>query len=635
MAKNISQKLKIACSDCGQKLDVTDLTPFSIIHCPTCNCKLTIPRLFGTFLLWELVEHGPVASVYKAVDMKLDRESAVKIFEKSIIGNSEYFDHFKSITRQNALLNAPNILPVYSSGEQDGYPYLATEFMPRFSLHNEVVKNGKLSPLTALFVVEQAARGLDAAYAEGVEHGCLHPHNILLGLENEVKISDFQMHKLTVDAGAETKGATPPRMDVRYASPELQQQGKQDFRGDIFSLGAILAFALSAEQPLALEKDENGTRFPGMIDFLNSNVSKKTSILFECMTRISPTERPQSYRAVIAMIADVKAELKSPAKKIIAAGAKTKELLNKNGAKKQSSKLVGPVIFFLLFIVLLLLAFGCWQFCTRERADVEGLPHVTKTTAPMNETEADKGARSKPIHQQQPKSSTIGDGGGHLQPAIDSRAEINNISSIDRRPQPADLDFYKARKEVVEYVNNLPADIREHERDRIRKLSLIRPHLQKIMRYIPFSPEDGYIELANGRRVRGNIPFCNDNELTVSLNRRSTSFRSVKWNELSIGQYAEMLIFYAEQRLTADKESLSAGLDALDFFNAEQRVTADTEKLNRELNISPRKDAAREYLLAALLLHWYGQPQQIKSIRAEAVKLDPKIADDFNLFLSN
>ena len=664
---NNARKLKVSCPGCGQKLDVSGIAAFSEIHCPKCQCELKVPRRFAHFLLEDPIEHGPIASVYRALDLKLDRQVAVKIFDAEIGKTPETLEIFREITRKYAALNHPNIIPIYSSGEHEEFPYLTMEFMDCMGVRHKVGDKGPLPVSEVLRIAELAARGLDAARNEEVEHGDLHPRNILINKDGEVKVSDFQMQRLTGTAPeAAGAGANACRTDPRYASPELLENGTQDYLGDIYSLGLILVFMLKGAHPINAEQPVDERK----IDWstIAQPVPDTVKVLVDSMTARFPDKRPQAYRKVISTIEKLRTSQKlaskfgnktagigkktapSSAKKGQRNGPKKGEFLKKKLQKSRRRALVRKA---LALLILIGLGFGAWTLfkASKERPDwyvnhvdpfllklraafgggVADAPPPTSTTSPAK-TQADSPhtkaepqpppeAEAPDSHDntKEPQSHTDENQGGNetFQPSpttftptstdnenavAETDANSKPAPSLNDRPRPADLDFHAVAEELRAYVNKQPEELQEIEKDRIRKLSSIRSYLQSVMHYIPFESEDGYIELASGRRIRGSIPFCNDRGLTIRLDRRQAKLRTVEWKDVDIKQYQELLEFYAKKRLTA-----SGGPNGL------------------EIKITPRKDAANDYLLAALLSEWYGRPDDAAGYAKQAVHYDPEL----------
>jgi serine/threonine protein kinase len=661
---NNLRKLKISCPGCAQKLDVTGIAAFSEIHCPKCQCELKVPRRFAHFLLEDPVEHGPIASVYRAIDLKLDREVAVKIFDAAIGKTPETVEVFREITRKHAALNHPNIIPIYSSAEYEGFPYLTMEFMNRIGVRRKVADEGALPVSEALRITELAARGLDSARNEGVEHGDLHPRNILINADGEVKVSDFQMQRLT-GAPPDITGTEACRTDPRYASPELLENGTQDYLGDIYSLGLILAFMIKGAHPISAEQAPHEEK----IDWnaIAQPVPDTVKALVESMTSRFPDKRPQAYRKVISTIEKLRnsqvmdSDFEETAALVKKAGTKTDgknkksnaikgELLKKTVRENRYRSLVRKA---LAVLILAALGFGTWTLYkgSKSRPDwyVDHVdPFLIKlrkafrvSTTPVPDSTPRKNPLAENHHptittkteknQSTPRSnndqadfeeldfhtpstdeqtatfqfsqdSTAADGNNHT--TVDTEPETirNKAPSLNDRPRPPDLDFYAVKEQLLAYVQKQPEELQEIEKDRIRRLSSIRNYLQSAMHYIPFESEDGYIELSSGRKIRGSIPLCNDRGLTIRLDRRRAKLRTVEWKDIRIEQYQEFLEFYARQRLTA-----SGGPGSL------------------EIKITPRKDAANDYFLAALLSEWYGHPDDAAEYAKQAIKYDPDL----------
>ena len=104
--------VKVFCHECRQKLDVTNLRPFSMIRCPACGEKLLVPKWFDTYLLEEPGGSGGMAQVYRALDITLDREVAIKILKDGIRHNSVQAKRFRHEARMAAVLNHNSVIPI-------------------------------------------------------------------------------------------------------------------------------------------------------------------------------------------------------------------------------------------------------------------------------------------------------------------------------------------------------------------------------------------------------------------------------------------------------------------------------------------------------------------------------------------
>ena len=108
--------VKIFCHHCQQKLDVTSLQPFSRFACPMCGNELIVPTWFDTYLLEEPVGVGGMATVYRALDIALDREVAIKILREDVLPGSELSELFLNEARTAAAINHYAVVPIYTCG---------------------------------------------------------------------------------------------------------------------------------------------------------------------------------------------------------------------------------------------------------------------------------------------------------------------------------------------------------------------------------------------------------------------------------------------------------------------------------------------------------------------------------------
>ena len=147
MAAAGNRKIKIACPGCGQKLDVTELTPFSRIACPACGLSLIVPKWFNNYLLEEPGGKGGMATVSRALDVALDREVAIKIFDPYLAARGVSPDLFLHEARIAATVNHPAVVPIFSCGEWDGSTYIVMQYMGGGTLERRLKEAGGRLPM--------------------------------------------------------------------------------------------------------------------------------------------------------------------------------------------------------------------------------------------------------------------------------------------------------------------------------------------------------------------------------------------------------------------------------------------------------------------------------------------------------
>jgi serine/threonine protein kinase/Tol biopolymer transport system component len=184
--------------------------------------------------------------VYRAKDMRLGRDVAIKVLTNVAVSDRERLLRFEQEARATGMLNHPNLLTIYDIGrDADDNPYLVSELLEGETLSSRLLR-GALSPRKAVDAALQMALGLAAAHEKGIVHRDLKPDNIFLTRDGRLKILDFGIAKLTgsaFDDGPTFEVAsTEPGMvlgTVGYMSPEQVRGEPVDHRSDLFSLGAI------------------------------------------------------------------------------------------------------------------------------------------------------------------------------------------------------------------------------------------------------------------------------------------------------------------------------------------------------------------------------------------------------------
>jgi eukaryotic-like serine/threonine-protein kinase len=207
---------------------------------------------------------GGMGEVYRARDLRLGREVALKVLPEYFSRDADRLRRFEQEARAVAALNHPNILAIHDIGEQDGAPFIVSELLEGASLRTEL-ERGPLPPRKASDYAAQIAQGLAAAHDKSIVHRDLKPENIFLTKEGRVKILDFGLAKLAPNARGEegpseglTLTSSPTEAGVvmgtaGYMAPEQVRGGTVDSRTDIFAFGAVLYEMISGKRAFRRE----------------------------------------------------------------------------------------------------------------------------------------------------------------------------------------------------------------------------------------------------------------------------------------------------------------------------------------------------------------------------------------------
>ncbi|HEX4004892.1 MAG TPA: protein kinase [Acidobacteriaceae bacterium] len=207
----------------------------------------SIGQQVGHYRIEALLGAGGMGTVYRAVDLRLDRAVALKVLQAATLGwDPQARERFRREARALARLNHPHIATVHDVGEQDGVDYLVMELVAGESLAERLVR-GPLEVREATRVGAEAAEALAEAHRQGVIHRDMKPANVMVSPQGHAKVLDFGLAKLLAAPDAtqsmgETRGVVGTPL---YMSPEQVMERPVDARTDIWSLGALLYEALT------------------------------------------------------------------------------------------------------------------------------------------------------------------------------------------------------------------------------------------------------------------------------------------------------------------------------------------------------------------------------------------------------
>jgi Protein kinase domain len=215
-----------------------------------------IGSVVGGHRITRLIGRGGMGLVYEAVDVSLDRTVAIKLVAPELAEEPGFRERFISESKVAASIDHPNVLPIFSAGEQDGVLFMAMRLVIGRDLRSLVAEDGPVSPPRAAHIVAQVAAALDAAHARQLVHRDVKPANVLLTQDVHAYLTDFGLVKdLGVSADYTASGEVLGTLD--YIAPELIRGEPVGPWTDVYSLGCVLFFALTGRVVFPLDTPES------------------------------------------------------------------------------------------------------------------------------------------------------------------------------------------------------------------------------------------------------------------------------------------------------------------------------------------------------------------------------------------
>ncbi len=229
-------------------VEMGEMTPDQVKKTLDIQSEQGRPETLGGFEIIEQVGRGGMGVVYRARQLSMDRDVAIKILYPRLAADRKFVESFLKEAHAVAQLNHPNIITGIDAGEERGYIYLAMEYVDGPTLRQILKRDGKIPEGQAIDIALQVAEALEYARKQNFIHRDIKPDNIMLGKSGVVKVCDLGLAKRgEQDILAEEGEAvgTP-----HYLSPE-QATGRSDIdtRSDIYSLGATLYHAVTGTTP--------------------------------------------------------------------------------------------------------------------------------------------------------------------------------------------------------------------------------------------------------------------------------------------------------------------------------------------------------------------------------------------------
>ncbi|MFD2371163.1 Stk1 family PASTA domain-containing Ser/Thr kinase [Brevibacillus sp. GCM10020057] len=206
-------------------------------------------RLGGRYQLECRVGGGGMAIVYKARDLILNRPVAVKVLRSQFGTDEDFVNRFRREAQAVASLSHPNVVGVYDVGQEGDTHYMVMEYIEGYTLKELIVQRGALPVEEAVRIAQQICDALDHAHQNRIIHRDIKPHNIMIGKNGRVKVTDFGIARAVTSTTITHTNAMLG--SVHYFSPEQARGGITGEKSDIYSLGIVLYEMVTGELPFS------------------------------------------------------------------------------------------------------------------------------------------------------------------------------------------------------------------------------------------------------------------------------------------------------------------------------------------------------------------------------------------------
>ncbi len=278
---------------------------------------LTGELIDGRYQLLRQVANGGMASIYEAIDIRLDRKVAVKIMHPHLAQDEAFVSRFIKEAKAAAALSHPNIVAVQDQGwNQSGVPavFLVMELIEGHTLREYLNERGRFEIKDAINYLTPILSALAAAHALGIVHRDIKPENILISKEGRIKIADFGLAKGELIGSTMTAESSVILGSVSYLSPEQVQRGVADSRSDVYAAGIVAYEMLTGEKPFSADS-------PIQIAYMHVNEeiphlrSKRKEIpqaladLIASSTAKNPDDRPRTAGEFLDKLQQIQIDL--------------------------------------------------------------------------------------------------------------------------------------------------------------------------------------------------------------------------------------------------------------------------------------------------------------------------------------
>lgn len=262
-------------------------------------------QLAGRYEILERVGGGGMAIVYKGLDVLLNRKVAVKVLRQQYVNDEEFIQRFRREAQAAASLSHPNVVSIYDVGQEGETHYIVMEYVDGMTLNEIIKERAPLQVEEAIRYASQICDALDHAHHNQIIHRDIKPHNILIGKNGRVKVTDFGIARAVTASTITQTGSVVG--SVHYFSPEHAKGISAGAKSDLYSLGIVLYQMLTGRLPflgespisVALKHLQENVEEPRKVNPLIPQSVE--NIILKAM-RKNPDER---YQSAMEMLKDL------------------------------------------------------------------------------------------------------------------------------------------------------------------------------------------------------------------------------------------------------------------------------------------------------------------------------------------
>src|SRR5688572_6688699 len=324
------------------------------------------PDVVSHYRLLNHLGEGGMGVVYRAEDLQLGREVAIKLLRTEAIASPEWLARFEREARLASSLQHPHICTIHELGEHNGQPFIVMELLEGRTVR-QLVEAGPLPAARVLNFAQQVGTALDAAHRRGIIHRDIKPANLFVTHGDRVKVLDFGLAKLASDASSSGLAPSSPTLTgvrspdltrtgstvgtASYMAPEQAQGQPVDARTDLFSLGVVLYEMATGRRafggddiPLIVMRIINGIVIPPRT--VNETIPEPLDAIIRKLMAVDPRQR---YQTAGELLGDVQSatqqiELESHRARKPERGAFARTPPSRRGVRRRVAAVIGAAI---------------------------------------------------------------------------------------------------------------------------------------------------------------------------------------------------------------------------------------------------------------------------------------------------